>query len=101
MCDGPPCMNREIIAVACGGNWGGRGFKSWNFMSVGLAGGAPSSRSCCNIQDKAIPPMPKALRCRKSRRVAGSYAAQRRIWHSNNHSRKVFGVTWFSFNRSK
>ena len=52
-CDGPPCMNSEIIALACGGKWGGRGRRSWAGGSCGLAGASASS--FCSPSSQARP----------------------------------------------
>ena len=37
-CDGPPCMNSEIIAFALGAKCGGRGFRSSGRFSPGFFG---------------------------------------------------------------
>src|SRR5947209_1535414 len=65
-------MNNEIIAVAFGAWWGGRGRRSSGRFSPGLAGTSasrPSWRSRCA---RAKAPTPKAERARKSRRPGRS-----------------------------
>ena len=66
---GPPCMNREIIARACGSKCGTLGRRSNDCGFRGTLGGVASNSSSANSHASATEPMPIALRVRNCRRV--------------------------------
>ena len=68
-CDGPPCMNSEIIAFALGAKCGARRLRFRGRFSPGFFGVSASSPSCCSKCARAIAPTPKAVFARKARRV--------------------------------
>src|SRR5262245_37047588 len=67
-CEGPPCMNSEIIAVALGANRGARGFRSIGRFSPGFPGASASRPSWRRRWARANDPTPKAEFDRKARR---------------------------------
>ena len=68
-CDGPPCMNSEIMAVAFGAKWGAAGLRSSGRFSPGFLAISASSSVLASRSARANAPMPKAVSARKSRRL--------------------------------